>query len=140
MDFITDRLESGQTFRTLAVVDQCTRGCLVLEPAQSLTAAKVVHALDRVAEQRGYPKSITVDNGSGFSSRIMNGWAYELGLKLDFIRLGKPVENGFIERLPAPRRRCPWGCLWQASLSARINGRFKDECLNVELFWSIEDT
>ena len=73
MDFITDRLESGQYFRTLTVVDQCTRECPVLEPAQSLTAAKVVHALDQVAAQRGYPESIAVDNGSEFCSRITDG-------------------------------------------------------------------
>ena len=118
MDFVTDRLENGRYFRTLTVVDQCTRECPVLEPAQSLTAAKVVHALDRVAAQRGYPESITVDNGSEFSSRVMDAWAYRHGVKLDFIRPGKPVENGYIES---------------------FYGRLRDECLNVELFWSIED-
>ena len=118
MDFITDRLEDGRYFRTLTVVDQYTRECPVLEPAQSLTAAKVVHALDKVAAVRGYPESITVDNGSEFCSRIMDGWAYGHGVNLDFIRPGKPTENGYIES---------------------FNGRLRDECLNVELFWSVED-
>ena len=118
MDFVTDRLENGRYFRTLTVVDQYTRECPVLEAAESLTASKVVHALDRVATERGYPESITVDNGTEFCSRIMDGWAYQRGVKLDFIRPGKPVENGFIES---------------------FNGRLRDECLNVELFWSIDD-
>lgn len=118
MDFITDRLENGRYFRTLTVVDQYTRECVALEPAASLTAAKVVDALNKVAAERSYPKSITVDNGSEFCSRIMDGWAYEHGVKLDFIRPGKPVENGYIES---------------------FNGRLRDECLNVELFWSIDD-
>ena len=118
MDFITDRLENGRYFRTLTVVDQYTRECPVLEAAHSLTAAKVVHALDAVAVKRGYPESITVDNGSEFCSRVMDAWAYRHGVKLDFIRPGKPVENGYIES---------------------FNGRLRDECLNVELFWSVED-
>jgi putative transposase len=118
MDFITDRLEDGRYFRTLTVVDQYTRECVALEPALSLTAAKVVDVLDRAVVERRYPRSITVDNGSEFCSRIMDGWAYEHGVKLDFIRPGKPVENGYIES---------------------FNGRLRDECLNTELFWSIED-
>ncbi len=97
MDFITDRLENGRYFRTLTVVDQYTRECPVLEAAYSLTAAKVVHALDTAAAKRGYPESITVDNGSEFCSRVMDAWAYRHGVKLDFIRPGKPVENGYIE-------------------------------------------
>ena len=76
MDFITDRLENGRYFRTLPVVDQYTRECPVLEAAHSLTAAKVAHALDTAAAKRGYPKSITVDNGSEFCSRVMDAWAY----------------------------------------------------------------
>jgi len=86
MDFVTDRLENGRYFRTLTVVDQYTRECPVLEAAESLTASKVVHALDGVAAERGYPESITVDNGTEFCSRIMDGWAYQHGVKLDFIR------------------------------------------------------
>lgn len=118
MDFVTDRLEDGRYFRTLTVVDQYTRECPVLEPAHSLTATKVAHALGQVAATRGYPVSITVDNGSEFCSRVMDAWAYRNGVKLDFIRPGKPVENGYIES---------------------FNGRLRDECLNVELFWSIDE-
>jgi transposase InsO family protein len=45
----------------------------------------------------GLPESITVDNGAEFCSRAVDGWAYQHGVKLDFIRRGKPVENGYIE-------------------------------------------
>ena len=118
MDFIMDRLENGIYFRTFTVVDQFTRECPVLESPRSLTGSNVVHPLDKVAAERGYPESITVDNGSEFCSRIMDAWAYQHGVKLDFIRPGKPVKNGFIES---------------------FNGRLRDEWLNVELFWSLED-
>lgn len=118
MDFVTDQLENGRYFRTLTVVGQCTRECPLLEPAQSLTATKVVHALEQVAAERGYPESITVDNGSEFCSRVMDAWAYQHGVRLDFIRPGKPTENGYIES---------------------FNGRLRDESLNTHLFWSVED-
>jgi putative transposase len=118
MDFVTDRLDNGRYFRTLTVVDQYTGECPVLAADYSLMAAKVIHALDLAADQRGYPESITVDNGSEFTSRVMDAWAYRHQVRLDYIRPGKPTENGYIES---------------------FNGKLRDECLNTELFWSIED-
>lgn len=97
MDFVTDRLENGRSFRTLTVIDQYSRECLALEPGPSLRASHVVMALERIAAVRGYPQAIKVDNGSEFTSREMDGWAYRHNVKLDFIRPGKPVENGLIE-------------------------------------------
>ena len=41
-----------------------------------------------------------------------------MGVKLDFIRPGKPVENSYIES---------------------FNGRLRDECLNVEMFLDLAD-
>lgn len=83
-------------------MDQYTRECPVLAAAHSFTAAKAVHALEMVAVKRGYPESITVDNGSEFCSRVKDAWAYRHGVTLDFIRPGKPVENGYIESFNAP--------------------------------------
>jgi putative transposase len=37
---------------------------------------------------------IRVDNGTEFTSHVVDAWAYENGIKLDFIRPGKPTENG----------------------------------------------
>ncbi len=118
MDFVTARLENGRYFRVLTLVDQYTRECLALEPAFSMNGVKVAACLDSVVADRGRPKSIRVDNGAEFQSRAMDGWAYRHGVQLDFIRPGKPVENGLIES---------------------FNGRLRDECLNVHLFWTIED-
>jgi transposase InsO family protein len=50
--------------------------------------------------------------------KALEEWAYRRGVKLDFIRPGKPTENGYIES---------------------FNGRLRDEHLNIEQFWSIED-
>jgi putative transposase len=118
MDFMSARLADGRWFRILTVVDQFTRECLCLVADQSLTGQKVAEALEPVVLQRGAPRAITVDNGSEFASRVMDAWAYRHGIQLDFIRPGKPVENGFIES---------------------FNGRLRDECLNVEVFFTLED-
>ena len=118
MDFVTDRLESGRTFRVLTLIDQYTRECPILEPGASLTGRTVVECLERVAKIRALPASITVDNGSEFAGRALDAWAYLHKVRLDFIRPGKPVENGFIES---------------------FNGKLRDECLNSEVFLSIAD-
>ena len=118
MDFMSERVADGRWFRILTVVDQFTRECLCLLADQSLSGEKVTQALEPVVRQRGAPHSITVDNGSEFASRVMDAWAYRHGILLDFIRPGKPVENGFIES---------------------FNGRLRDECLNVEVFFTLDD-
>jgi putative transposase len=118
MDFMSERVADGRWVRILTVVDQFTRECLCLVADQSLTGEKVTQALGPVVLQRGAPHSITVDNGSEFASRVMDAWAYRHGIQLDFIRPGKPVENGFIES---------------------FNGRLRDECLNVEVFFTLDD-
>lgn len=118
MDFMSARVTDGRWFRILTVVDQFTRECLCLVADQSLTGEKVAQALEPIVLQRGAPRSITVDNGSECASRVMDAWAYRHGIQLDFIRPGKPVENGFIES---------------------FNGRLRDECLNVEVFFTLED-
>ena len=118
MDFMSERVADGRSFRILTVVDQFTRECLCLLADRSLTGEKVAQALELLVGQRGTPRSITVDNGSEFASRVMDAWASRHGIQLDFIRPGKPVENGFIES---------------------FNGRLRDECLNVEVFFTLED-
>lgn len=118
MDFMADRLDDGRRFRVLTVVDVFSRECLALVPDVSLTGRRVAQELDAVAAARGaYPTSITVDNGSEFYSKDMDSWAFAHGVKLDFIRPGRPMENGFIES---------------------FNGRFRDECLNAEIFISLD--
>jgi putative transposase len=89
----------------LTVIDQFTRECLKLEAAVHMSGSRVVECLERVAALRGHPESITVDNGTEFCSKALDGWAYRKGVKLEFIRPGRPVENGFIEsfKWSAPR-------------------------------------
>ena len=59
-----------------------------------------------------------MDNGSEFVSKVMDKWAYENKVDLSFSRPGKPVDNAFVES---------------------FNGSFRDECLNVNWFLSLDD-
>jgi putative transposase len=118
MDFVAARLLDGRWFRVLTVVDQFTRECVLLLADSSLTGHKVALALSQALVERGAPGSITVDNGTEFVSKAMDVWAYQHGVQLDFIRPGRPVENSYIES---------------------FNGRLRDECLNVEVFFTIAD-
>jgi putative transposase len=118
MDFVAQRLADGRWIRVLTVVDQFTRECLCLHADTALSGEKVAAALDGIVAERGAPRSITVDNGTEFASRAIDLWAYANGVHLDFIRPGRPVENGYIES---------------------FNGKLRDECLNVEVFFTLSD-
>ncbi len=97
MDFVSDRLTDGRWFRILTVVDQYTRECLCIYADRSQTGEKVVGHMKRLAAVRGVPESITTDNGSEFAGQAMDVWAQQASVKLDFIRPGRPVQNGYIE-------------------------------------------
>jgi putative transposase len=70
-----------------------------IEVSRSLTGQRVVSVLQRLAASRGLPEVIFVDNGSEFTSKAVDRWAYENGVKLEFSRPGKPTDNAFIESL-----------------------------------------
>lgn len=118
MDFVSDGLADGHRFRALTVVDNFSREAVLIEADFSLTGKKVARALERLSKQRPMPQVIRVDNGSEFSGKDLDAWAYWKKIKLDFIRPGKPIENAYIES---------------------FNGRLREECLNDQLFLSLED-
>lgn len=118
MDFVADQLADGSKFRSLTIVDVYTREALAIEVGCSLRGEHVVATLNRLAIKRGSPTCILVDNGSEFTGLLLDLWAYHNKTNLDFSRPGKPTDNSFIET---------------------FNGSFRDECLNVHWFESLED-
>ena len=72
---------------------------------------------DAVVAERGAPEMIVMDNGPEFAGKALDAWAYRRGVKLHFIRPGKPVENAYIES---------------------FNGKFRDECLNEHWFVGLD--
>ena len=116
MDFIADGLSDERRFRCLAIVDDFSRECLAIEVDTSLPGRRVAAVLERLADDRGLPESITVDHGPEFDGQVLDEWAYRHHVRLAFIRPGKPNENAYIES-------------W--------NGKFRDECLNEHWFISL---
>ena len=51
------------------------------------------------------PKRIRVDNGTEFTSKALDHWAYWNHVELDFSRPGKPADNAFIEAFNGTLRR-----------------------------------
>jgi putative transposase len=117
MDFMGDSLADGRTFRTLNIVDDFSREAPIIVVDLSLPGRRVVRELDALGRQRGLPQTIVMDNGPEFAGKALDEWAYRRGVKLHFIRPGKPVENGYVES---------------------FNGKFRDECLNEHWFVSLE--
>lgn len=118
MDFVSDALFNGRKFRALTVMDHCTREGLALEVDFSLPALRVVRVLDRLVAERGAPELIVIDNGTEFAGKVLDAWAYRHGVKLHFIRPGKPTDNGHCES---------------------FNGRCRDEFLNENWFIDLRD-
>ena len=120
MDFVADQLFNGRKFRVLTLVDNFSRQCLATRVGQSIKGIDVVRIMNDVKQYLNLtPERIQVDNGSEFISKDFDKWAYENNVTLDFSRPGKPTDNPFIES---------------------FNGSFRDECLNVNWFMSIEDS
>jgi len=118
MDFVHDQLHDGRRLRVLTVVDQYTREALATEARRSFSAHDVIGVLNRLSRSHGKPAMIQVDNGSEFTSRALDAWAYREDVRLDFSRPGKPTDNAHIES---------------------FNARLRSECLNAHVFESLED-
>ena len=118
MDFMSDELYDGRRIRLLTLVDNFTRESLAIEVSDHLGGHRVAEVLMRLGEERNLPKTIRVDNGPEFISKVLDQWAYLNGVALDFSRPGKPTDNAFIEA---------------------FNGRLRQECLKESWFLSLED-
>jgi putative transposase len=118
MDFVSDTLSSGRRFRCLNIIDEFTRESVAQHVSHSIPAVRVIEVLERLRQERGLPEVIVTDNGSEFTSHAFDAWAYARSVRHELIQPGKPVQNCFIES---------------------FNGTFRDDCLNLHWFTSIED-
>ena len=114
LDFVADQLSDGKRFRALTVVEVFTRESLAIEVGQAMKGTDVVAVLNQIRFERGAPKMLFCDNGSEFTSQIMDLWSYQNGVKIDFSRPGKPTDNAYIET---------------------FNGTLRAECLDTHSVW-----
>lgn len=118
MDFLQDALASGRKVRTLAIEDAYTREMLAIEVDTSLPSLRVVRVLEKLRQHRPLPVRIVIDNGTEFTAKALDQWAYENKVTLHFITPGRPMENGYIES---------------------FHGKFREECLNEHWFLTLDD-
>lgn len=115
-DFIHDQLESGVKLKLLTVLDECTRECVGILVARSITAAGVIDFLEVLMLQRGPPANVRSDNGPEFVATALKAWAGQAGIVMHHIAPGSPWENGHVES---------------------FHGKFRDGCLNREVFGNL---
>jgi len=114
-DFVHDKTEHGQKLKMLTVIDEHTRECLEIRVEKKMRALDVLETLDELMAERGKPSYTRCDNGPEFIAEPLEKWLKEQGVNPIHIAPGHPWENGFVES---------------------FNGKFRDECLNQELFYS----
>lgn len=98
LDFMSDSLANGRTFRTLNVIDDFNREALWIEVDTSLPAERVVRVLEQLLFWRGRPSRMRMDNGPELISKRLESWAQEKHIELLHIQPGKPAQNAYIER------------------------------------------
>lgn len=118
LDFMSDALSNGRTFRTLNVIDDFNREALWIEVDTSLPAERVVRVLEQLLNWRGKPTSIRMDNGPELISQRLENWARAKNIELLHIQPGKPAQNAYIER---------------------FNRTYREEVLNAYLFDDLQE-
>jgi putative transposase len=105
IDFMSDSLWDGRRYRLLNIIDDFNREVLSIEADTSLPTLRVIKVLDKLIFSRGIPEMIRVDNGPEFISNKLDAWCKDHKIQLVFIQPGKPMQNGYIERLNGSLRR-----------------------------------
>jgi putative transposase len=117
-DFMSDALWDGRRFRTFNVIDDFNREALAVEIDTGISAQRVAKILGQIALWRGFPTRIRFDNGPELTALAVADWAEENGVELEFIKPGKPMQNGFIER---------------------FNRSYREAVLNMYIFETLEE-
>ncbi len=117
-DFVADRTVDGRPLKMLTILDEYTRECLAIDVQRRMGS---IHVLERLADlfiERGTPAYIRSDNGPEFTAQLIRFWLGALDVGTLFIEPGSPWENGYNES---------------------FNGKFRDEFLNGELFYTLAE-
>jgi putative transposase len=112
-DFVFDRDAAGRRLKLLTMMDEFTREGLAIRVGCSIKAAQVKEVIREVGAKRGFPQFLRSDNGSEFIAGIIKEFLVENNIKAAYIEPGSPWQNGKGES---------------------FNGKFRDECLRMEIF------
>jgi putative transposase len=118
VDFVHDSLSRGSSIRLLTVLDEFTRESLCIRVERRLKGEDVRLTLETLFKDYGIPLYVRSDNGAEFVAQCLQKWLAEQNTRPLFIEPGSPWQNGKCES---------------------FNGRFRDECLNMEVFDSLKE-
>ncbi|MBE7559587.1 transposase family protein [bacterium] len=113
-DFMEDATAEGRKLRVLTLVDEYTRECPVIEVDRRMKAKDVIRVLERVMVGRR-PSTCAAT-----TARVHRQGALDLAVE-------RGVETHHIDP----------GSPWQNPFGEKLNGRLRDECLNLELFQNL---
>jgi putative transposase len=117
-DFVFDACADGRALKCLTVVDEWTRECLAIDVAGGIRSTRVIEVLSKLVSVHGTPRVLRSDNGPEFVSSAILRWLADERIDSAHIDPGKPWQNGTDES---------------------FNGRFREECLDLEWFRNREE-
>lgn len=118
-DFLEEQTQNGKRIRILVLIDEYTREFLSFQADRSFTSDKVINLLEWSFQIYGTPQHVRSDNGPEFVARKVQSWLVGKNCKTLYINPGSPWENAYIES---------------------FNGKFRKECLNRYLLFTLEET
>ena len=117
-DFVMDRTHDGRVLKILVLIDEYSRRCLALHVARQIRSNDVIDILAEAMVTYGVPVYLRSDNGPEMVAKNLRRWLASVGSKTLYIEPGSPWENGYCES---------------------FNGKFRDELLNGEIFYTLRE-
>lgn len=117
-DFVMEHTHDGRVLKILVLIDEFTRRCLALHVARQIRSNDVIDLLADVMQEHGVPEHLRSDNGPEMVAKNLRRWLKAVGSKTLYIEPGSPWENGYCES---------------------FNGKFRDELLNGEIFYTLRE-
>jgi len=102
----------------MTLIDEYTRECLALKVARRINSFGVIETLADAMMSKGIPEHVRCDNGPEMVAKALRERLAQLGTKPLYIEPGSPWENGYCES---------------------FNGKLRDECLKLEIFYSLKE-
>lgn len=118
-DFVSDYTQRGGKLRCFNLIDEHTRECHCIHADRAIKADDVLSVLKETIDRHGAPQYIRSDNGPEFIAKIIQQWLTDNHIKTIYIDPGCPWQNGYVES---------------------FNSRFRLECLDRELLYTLSES
>ena len=118
-DFVSDYTVRGGKLRVFNLIDEFTKECHCIHSDRAIKAVDVLSVLEEAIKENGAPKYIRSDNGPEFIASAIRDRLKERGIKTIYIDPGCPWQNSYVES---------------------FNDKFRRECLNRELIYTLSES